>query len=616
METKQTKPSGIPKLLTVLLCVLLAVSLVFNVVFYVNNNDLNTEIDTLTDDNASLTAELDDMTAVAAQSEADLTAANETIGQLEAEAAEAEEAIASQANSLDALQTEFDSLTATAAQSEADLTAANETIGQLEAEAAEAQVTIAAQASSLEAAQTEYANLADSLAQSEADLLAANETIASLQDDLDALQQPETDADSEPTVSEEAEDTVSETSAEDADVAEETEAEDTVTFASEDVLATVNGEDVTGDSVLNTYQQIVNYYGEPDTDSLELYYAVALEEAITLALIYQAVGDMGLELTQEELDTLYATSDSDWDSALDDYVSYYYTITDETTDEEREAAYAEAEDYYGSLGYSKESLRQSYLEGELYERVQTELCKDVAVTDEDVQSYFDEAVQADKEIYENDLDSYESQVLMYQYGYADQEPWYKPEGRRYIKHILLEVDEELLTNYTDLLALYEEEDESVTAEDVEAAKALIIESIQATIDEINQKLADGAAFEDLIAEYGADTGMTSGDYPDGYEVSLSSYGFVEDFVTGSFSVDTIGDISEPFVSEYGVHIIKYMGDVPAGPIELTEDMQESIYESLLEEKNDEVLNAWYDSADIVYCGVIRSYEEIQAGDAE
>ena len=94
------------------------------------------------------------------------------------------------------------------------------------------------------------------------------------------------------------------------------------------------------------------------------------------------------------------------------------------------------------MGYSKEILRQSYLDNETFERVKAELCKDVTVTDEEVLAYYDEAVAADKDIYEFDIDAYESQILMYQYGYADQEPWYRPEGYRYIKHILLEVDQD------------------------------------------------------------------------------------------------------------------------------------------------------------------------------
>ena len=65
-----------------------------------------------------------------------------------------------------------------------------------------------------------------------------------------------------------------------------------------------------------------------------------MEESITLELISLTAAELGVDqYTQEELDELYATSDSEWQYALDNYVSYNFTETDETTDEERAAAY-------------------------------------------------------------------------------------------------------------------------------------------------------------------------------------------------------------------------------------------------------------------------------------
>mgnify|MGYP001249726264 CR=1 FL=1 len=331
---------------------------------------------------------------------------------------------------------------------------------------------------------------------------------------------------------------------------QDAEATDTFVVAADDVVATVNGEDITGDLVLEQYQNLVNYYGEPDSDYVELYYAVAMDNAVTLNLIKQEAAARGLDqFTQEEIDEVYAESDADWDAALESYISYYYTFTDETTDEEKAEAYAAAEEYYGNLGYSKDSLRDGYMENALYDRVTGELCKDVTVSDEDVTAAYAETVESDRALYEFDIDAYETQVLMYQYGYADAMPTYHPEGYRYIKHILLAPDSDLLTAYTDLEDQYDSqtedtaEEDRVTEEEVANAKAAVIADVQTQIDEINAKLAEGESFEDLIAEYGTDTGMTSGDYPDGYEVAEASYGYVPEFVDAAFSVDSIGDIS-------------------------------------------------------------------------
>ena len=71
--------------------------------------------------------------------------------------------------------------------------------------------------------------------------------------------------------------------------------------------------------------------------------------------------------------------------------------------------------------------------------------------DDDVLAYYNSVVEADQAAYQ-DADAYEMQLMMVQYGYADQTPWYHPEGYRYVKHILLEADSDLLAAYTDLAA--------------------------------------------------------------------------------------------------------------------------------------------------------------------
>jgi len=242
---------------------------------------------------------------------------------------------------------------------------------------------------------------------------------------------------------------------------------------------------------------------------------------------------------------------------------------------------------------------------------------------------------------------------MVQYGYATEKPWYHPAGYRYIKHILLPVDSALMTAYTDLTAKLEEQmnnsdtaatatteptataevtadpnataaptEVPVTQADVDAAKANIIASVQDKINEINDKIAAGSDFDALIAEYGvkadgtaSDPGMTSGTYPNGYEVSTYSSSYVSEFVAAAFSIEKIGDVSAPYVSSYGVHIAKYVGDVPAGPVELTDTLKETIRTELQSAKESAAMDAWQKAAGIEYTGVLKTLEEVQAATA-
>ncbi len=568
METKPEKTTGKSNLFTIVLSLLLVISLVLNVVLYLDKGTLRDKADTLTGDNMALTDQL--------------AAANQTLEKLTADTADASAAMA-------ALQTEYDTYQADAK------TALDAAVQKGEADVKAAQEEGAQALATLQAAYDAYKAETDAALAQTAEVKPV-EYEAVEEAPVEATASAEEPADAVPAFS----------------------------LAADAVVATVNGEDITGAMVKAQYDSLLDYYGEPTADYVEYYYAYAMEQAITEVLMRQTAAELGLnQLTQEEIEAVYATSDKAWTEALDSYVSYYFTLTDESTDEEKADAYAQAEAYYKEQGYTQESLREDYLEYDNYDRVTSELFKDINVTDEEVAADYQDAVTSDRALYEFDADAYETQVMMFQYGYADALPWYHPEGYRYVKHILLSVDSDLMAAYTDLAAKYEAQssadatatdtaEEPVTADQVAEAKAAVIASVQVQIDDINNQLAQGASFEDLIALYGTDPGMTSGSYPDGYEVSEASVGFVTEFVNAAFSLKAIGDVSEPFLSEYGVHIVKYVGDVPSGPVELTDDEAALIRESLQTEKETEIMNAWHDAADIQYTGLIRSIDEIQA----
>ena len=91
---------------------------------------------------------------------------------------------------------------------------------------------------------------------------------------------------------------------------------------------------------------------------------------------------------------------------------------------------------------------------------------------------------------------------------------------------------------------------------------------------------------------------------EGYSVHMDSTTYVPAFTEGAFTMENIGDISAPIVSDYGVHILKYVRDVPSGAVELTTDIMETIRADLLTTKQNEhiaeVVQQWENESDIVY----------------
>ena len=418
-------------------------------------------------------------------------------------------------------------------------------------------------------------------------------------------------------------------------------------------MATLNGENVTWADVELSYNSLVSqysgYYDMADPANVRLFRAVALDNTIIEKTMMQKAVEMGLsELSAEEVAEVEATVTTDWAAAIDNYLAYYYPdLTAESPAEEISAAEAEAAAYYADGGFDLETMTAEYKKYAVLDKVQAIMIQDAVVTDEELDALYQELVAADKELYEGDVAAYmayNSQVDMMAYYAAmygmenDMDyAWYKPDGFRAVRHILLPIDETLMNTYTDLQARYEEQqapaeegeevdttEAPVTLEQVNEAKAAIFASVADKIEEINQKYLDGVDFDELIAEYGVDAsgnpsdpGMVSNPY---YEVCAASDSvYVAEFVEASMSIPEVGGISAPYLSSFGIHIVKYLHDIPGGPVEMTVAQREAKRAELLYEKQNELYSAaideWMAAANLTYTGAITTYDELIAEEA-
>lgn len=273
------------------------------------------------------------------------------------------------------------------------------------------------------------------------------------------------------------------------------------------------------------------------------------------------------ELLGEKYDGLYAEHGETFDRNVDERVADIkaeegYSGTDEE-------AYEEALAYFSSIGYTREAFIQGELARDAYEVYLENLPVDIS--DERVSEVFLLRSNQDREMYQDNLAMYEYYVM--RNGY---ESYYMPEGYRGILHILLEADDELLSAYSS----------AADGEEKEAAAAAVVASVQDTVDAIYTAYENGTPFVDLIAQYNTDPGMTNEEYlANGYQVHRDSSNYVQEFTDGAFSegMDAPGDISKPVVTNYGVHILYYLSDIPGGAIEMTDEIKASIRDELASE---------------------------------
>lgn len=453
-------------------------------------------------------------------------------------------------------------------------------------------------------------------------------------------------------------------------------------ISDETELATVNGQKILWSDVKQTYDNLLSQYGSyydlTDPVMVTMFQVYALENVVSKTLLLQQVKENGLELSVEDKAASDVESDAMWEEAIQNYIKNSFPdLTETSTDQEKADARAKAEAYYGELGYTQQILRDQVAEEKGIQRLDALVTQDAVVTDADVEADYQAKVAADKAQFENDIaayidyNNYVDQSAMYAMmsggtGSDMDHAWYKPAGFRAVKHILLPVAEELMSKYKDLQARLEEQMDAeaakeqgavtenvpedvaqpdaapeatataaatqppppVTQADVDNAKADILQSLQGTIDEINQKIAEGVDFDELIATYGvnadgsaSDPGMSSEPYKtNGYEVAKeSTSSYVTEFVDAAFSMNSIGDVSAPYVSDYGVHILKYLKDVEAGPVPITTEQREAKRAALLQGKKNELfatkLDEWRTAAAVTYTGVIPSATEFEAAQA-
>lgn len=387
-----------------------------------------------------------------------------------------------------------------------------------------------------------------------------------------------------------------------AETAEEAAVEET-SAADDPVLFTFDGEEFSLSSVTSYLDYLLNNnYVDSAND-----YDSAINYIVTSLTITKKIEELGLDqFTDEEKAAFMEEAQIEWGQALQDYVDYF-----KTGEEDEEALKAQAEAYYAAYGYSVESLAESLMQDASYDLLQELIVegKDLSITEEEIRAVYDEWVEEDRAMYANDIFSYELYQNYYGYTVA-----YMPDGYRGIIHILLKTDDSLLTALTSAQAAYEEsqnedqpDGDPALLEKVNEARSAVIASKQDVIDDIYARLQNGESFQSLIAEYGEDLGMTDPvQLEEGYAVHRDSIIWDSVFTDAAFSekMQQPGDVSDPVVGSYGIHILYYLRDIPGGPMEMTDEISQTIEEYLNSQKLNacyaDTLDAWTAEHEIIY----------------
>lgn len=248
-------------------------------------------------------------------------------------------------------------------------------------------------------------------------------------------------------------------------------------------------------------------------------------------------------LTEDEKAEIKAAADENIANICTKYYAKAYEKLGEgATTAEIEAAELEMlEAALGKCGLSTETFydweTSSYVQNKLFEKI----TEDIEISDEQVSEMFDQAVQSAKDAYADDPYTYET-------GNAYTSV-YIPDGTRTVSQILILFDEE--TRSAISAARSEGSGEEADRLRAEASEN---EEIQRKTADLKKLIESGNDFAELQGTYNED----SSDLP--YRVVVGSKQYVGEFVDAVFSIGEIGGISEPTLTDYGIHFIRYDGE--------------------------------------------------------
>lgn len=345
------------------------------------------------------------------------------------------------------------------------------------------------------------------------------------------------------------------------------------------VVAEFDGGELLSNEVIPAYNdQLTNaiFAGHDADEVAEDTLKSVLEQLAGDKVIAAQARELGLtELTADDLSQIDAKAAENYESQLSDYIAF-------VGETDRDAAAKALEEGGVTLESITEQLKQSWWTQKYYDYT----VKDVTVTDEDVQARYDALLAEQKADFAATPENFE---YAHQTGRAIV---YRPEGYRAVRDVLIafESDEDA-ARAADLLSDLEMIDEdpdalAQTQKDLDALYA----PLEKKAAEAQQKLADGAAFADLMDEYGTSEALKNEPLrSEGFYISDASFVNSAEFVQGAMMLEQPGQVSSPLRSANGVHLVEYIGDVAPGEVPLDE-AREAVAADALKEKQ----AAYYD----------------------
>lgn len=341
------------------------------------------------------------------------------------------------------------------------------------------------------------------------------------------------------------------------------------------VVATVYGEDITKGEALAEFELALGGY-ELEGETREMYLEYVLDYMIDNVIYERKAEEMKLSLSEDELAEI-DKGITELKKSIEDSVRASLE-GEENFEEEVSKMLSE---YLEMYGLNDDTYRDSAIAQKLQEKLYDKVVEDITVTEADAKAKYDELLASQKEALDADPGASVTDTVVY-----------NAPGRRYVKNLLIAIDED---KKTEIDALKKEGD-------TEAAEKLYNEALAAIKEEADDVLSQvkkGRNFDLLIEKYGDDAGVKTN--PDGYIVYKGCKTYVTEFTNAAMALESVGSYTDLVATDFGYHILLYASDAPTGDIpyeDVAEDIMSDLLENLQSERFETTMADWREEANI------------------
>jgi len=349
-------------------------------------------------------------------------------------------------------------------------------------------------------------------------------------------------------------------------------------FTGPQPAATVNGEEIDEMQIQRAVEirkrELYSRFGDSFDPSLiddGLLRNAAIEELVNRRILASDAEDQGLSFSDQALDQMIVNAPS-------------FQVDGQFSQEAFDSAIR-------SLGYTRVGFREMARQDMVVGQIRGGLAGTAFITAREAEQVAKLEQQRRDYAYttitrsemEKTIELNDEQIETY---YQDNSSQYRTEEQVKVEYITLSVDDfsaQVEIKEEDLKALYDETvAEMEVTEERKASHILIVVDDETTeeaaiekLNSVKERISSGESFETLAKEFSDDPGSAQ----QGGDLGFAGKGtYVEPFEDALFSMNT-GDLSEPVVTQFGVHLIKLV-DIRTQDIPTYEELKPRLEQDL------------------------------------